>query len=72
LNAKATPARKPPEELRSHRWFGVEGMRSFGHHSRTAQMGYSRDDYLGKPYDREELCARVEVLLRTAKARTRR
>jgi dihydroxy-acid dehydratase len=49
LNANPKPARKLPEELRSHRWFGVEGMRSFGHHSRTAQMGYSRDDYLGKP-----------------------
>jgi dihydroxy-acid dehydratase len=24
-------------------------MRSFGHRSRTAQMGYSRDDYAGKP-----------------------
>src|SRR6202790_3216184 len=24
-------------------------MRQFGHHSRTAQMGYSRADYLGKP-----------------------
>jgi dihydroxy-acid dehydratase len=42
-------ARKKPEQLRSHRWFGVADMRSFGHHSRTAQMGYSRDDYLGKP-----------------------
>ncbi len=41
--------RKKPEELRSHRWFGVADMRSFGHHSRTAQMGYSRADYLGKP-----------------------
>ncbi|MEO8509050.1 MAG: dihydroxy-acid dehydratase, partial [Betaproteobacteria bacterium] len=24
-------------------------MRGFGHHSRAAQMGYSRADYLGKP-----------------------
>src|SRR5947199_8657971 len=24
-------------------------MRAFGHHSRVAQMGYSRSDYLGKP-----------------------
>jgi dihydroxy-acid dehydratase len=43
------PARRKPEDLRSHRWFGESDMRSFGHHSRTAQMGYSRDDYLGKP-----------------------
>jgi dihydroxy-acid dehydratase len=41
--------RRKPEELRSHRWFGADDMRSFGHHSRTAQMGYSRADYLGKP-----------------------
>src|SRR6187431_3483604 len=41
--------RKKPEELRSHRWFGVKDMRSFGHRSRTAQIGYARSDYLGKP-----------------------
>ena len=40
---------KKPEELRSHRWFGASDMRAFGHHSRVAQMGYSRSDYLGKP-----------------------
>src|SRR5439155_14676375 len=40
--------RKKPEELRSHRWFGASDMRQFGHHSRAAQMGYSRRDYLGK------------------------
>jgi dihydroxy-acid dehydratase len=38
-----------PEELRSHRWFGASDMRGFGHHSRSAQMGYSRADYEGKP-----------------------
>jgi dihydroxy-acid dehydratase len=41
--------RKKPEELRSHRWYGVNDLRSFGHRSRTAQMGYTRSDYLGKP-----------------------
>jgi dihydroxy-acid dehydratase len=41
--------RKKPEELRSHRWYGVKDIRSFGHRSRTAQMGYNRSDYLGKP-----------------------
>jgi dihydroxy-acid dehydratase len=41
--------RKRPEELRSYRWYGVSDMRSFGHRSRTAQMGYARSDYLGKP-----------------------
>ncbi len=42
-------ARKTPEELRSHRWYGVADLRSFGHRSRTAQMGYDRADYAGKP-----------------------
>ena len=41
--------RKKPEELRSHRWYGVKDLRSFGHRSRTAQMGYDRSDYAGKP-----------------------
>ena len=41
--------RKKPEELRSHRWYGVKDLRSFGHRSRTAQMGYTRADYAGKP-----------------------
>ncbi|MCZ2497117.1 dihydroxy-acid dehydratase [Xylophilus sp. Kf1] len=44
-----TPPRKTPQELRSHRWYGAKDLRSFGHRSRTAQMGFSRDDYLGKP-----------------------
>jgi dihydroxy-acid dehydratase len=35
--------------LRSHRWYGVRDLRSFGHRSRTAQMGYDRSDYAGKP-----------------------
>jgi len=41
--------RKKPEDLRSHRWYGVNDVRAFGHRSRTAQMGYSRSDYAGKP-----------------------
>ena len=41
--------RKKPEDLRSHRWYGVNDLRSFGHRSRTAQMGYDRSDYMGKP-----------------------
>jgi dihydroxy-acid dehydratase len=41
--------RKRPEDLRSHRWYGVNDLRSFGHRSRTAQMGYDRADYAGKP-----------------------
>src|SRR3954462_12883180 len=36
-------------DLRSHRWYGVKDLRSFGHRSRTLQMGYDRVDYAGKP-----------------------
>jgi len=42
-------ARKRPEDLRSHRWYGAKDLRSFGHRSRTLQSGYSRDDFAGKP-----------------------
>ena len=45
----STKPRRKPEELRSHRWYGVNDLRSFGHRSRTAQMGYHRSDYQGKP-----------------------
>ena len=41
--------KKTPEQLRSHRWYGAKDMRAFGHRSRTAQMGYDRSDYAGKP-----------------------
>ena len=30
-----TRPRRRPEELRSHRWFGVNDLRSFGHRSRA-------------------------------------
>ena len=42
-------ARKTPGELRSHRWFGVEDIRAFGHRSRMLQAGYSESDFRGKP-----------------------
>lgn len=42
-------ARKTPGDLRSHRWFGVDDLRSFGHRSRAKQMGYGPEDYAGKP-----------------------
>jgi dihydroxy-acid dehydratase len=41
--------KKSPEELRSHRWYGVRDLRSFGHRSRTKQMGYAEEEYRGKP-----------------------
>jgi len=42
-------ARKRPQDLRSHRWYGVKDLRAFGHRSRTAQMGFHHSDYAGKP-----------------------
>ena len=41
--------KKQPEDLRSHRWFGANDLRSIGHRSRTKQMGFGADDYAGKP-----------------------
>ena len=41
--------RKRPEELRSHRWLGVDDMRSFGHRSRLRGIGYDAEDWKGKP-----------------------
>lgn len=38
-----------PTQLRSHRWFGAEDLRSFGHRSRAKQMGYAEEDFRGKP-----------------------
>ncbi|HWH40747.1 MAG TPA: L-arabinonate dehydratase [Usitatibacter sp.] len=38
-----------PGQLRSHRWFGRESMRTFNHRSRIAQLGFEPSDYLGKP-----------------------
>ncbi len=41
--------RKKPEELRSHRWFGVDDLRAFGHRSRLLQTGLGEADFRGKP-----------------------
>src|SRR5215813_3916417 len=41
--------KKSPEQLRSHRWFGRDDLRSFTHRSRTKQMGYALEDFQGKP-----------------------
>ncbi len=44
-----TKPRKTLANLRSQRWFAPEDMRSFGHRSRALQMGYEREDFMGKP-----------------------
>lgn len=40
---------KTHENLRSHRWFGDPGLRTFGHRSRMRQMGYDPQDWEGRP-----------------------
>ena len=44
-----TIARKKAADLRSARWFAPDDLRSFGHRSRMMQLGYSEDDFVGKP-----------------------
>ena len=41
--------RRQPTDLRSHRWFGKDDLRSFGHRSRAKQSGFSAEDISGKP-----------------------
>src|SRR5579871_4451158 len=41
--------RRKPETFRSHRWLGVNDLRSFGHRSRLRQMGFDQPDWGGKP-----------------------
>ncbi|MGW7528138.1 L-arabinonate dehydratase [Streptomyces sp. NPDC054783] len=41
--------RRKPEELRSHQWYGTDGLRSFSHRARTRQLGYLPEEHLGKP-----------------------
>jgi dihydroxy-acid dehydratase len=37
------------KKLRSARWFQAEDIRSYAHRSRTLQMGYAYEDFIGKP-----------------------
>jgi len=43
------PPRKKPEDLRSHRWLGVNTLRTFTHLSRLRQGGYDAKDWTDKP-----------------------
>lgn len=36
-------------ELRSQRWYAPDTIRAFAHRQRTQQMGFGRDEFLGKP-----------------------
>ena len=49
IRAVAPPRRKRAVDLRSHRWFGRDDLRTFGHRSRAKQLGYASEDFLGKP-----------------------
>jgi dihydroxy-acid dehydratase len=40
---------RTPEQLRSHRWFGPDGLRAFGHRSRMRQLGISAEEHMGRP-----------------------
>ena len=40
---------RDPSKLRSHRWFGPDDMRSFGHRSRLKAMGFDDFDYKDRP-----------------------
>ena len=47
--SQSSVKKRQPTDLRSHRWFGRDDMRSFGHRSRAKQAGFSLDDISGKP-----------------------
>jgi dihydroxy-acid dehydratase len=40
---------KKPEQLRSYEWFGPDTIRGFSHRSRMLQLGFERQDFIGKP-----------------------
>ena len=40
---------KDPKDLRSARWFAPDDLRSMGHRSRAMQMGWTGEDWDGKP-----------------------
>src|SRR6201990_53669 len=44
-----TKKTKTPDQLRSARWFAPDDLRSFGHRSRTMQMGYAPEEWKDPP-----------------------
>jgi len=49
ITYKNPGSRRNYEDLRSHRWFGLPDLRSFGHRSRAMQIGHDAEDWKGKP-----------------------
>src|SRR5687768_18367136 len=41
--------RRTLDELRSQRWFGGKDLTAFASKARALQMGYTREDFVGKP-----------------------
>ncbi|MBT3549927.1 MAG: dihydroxy-acid dehydratase [Rhodospirillaceae bacterium] len=44
-----TTRKKSPDDLRSQRWYGPNDMRGISHRARSRQMGFSNEDFSGKP-----------------------
>lgn len=40
---------RPAKALRSQRWYSARDMRAFAHRQRTQQMGFRRQDFVGRP-----------------------
>jgi len=41
--------RRTPDSLRSARWYAASDIRAFAHRQRTQQMGFKRDEFVGRP-----------------------
>ncbi|MCC9656563.1 IlvD/Edd family dehydratase [Rhodopirellula halodulae] len=49
MNPANSETERDPTQLRSHRWFGKDDLRSFGHRSRLKGMGFDDVDYRDRP-----------------------
>jgi dihydroxy-acid dehydratase len=49
MSAEVHNAERDSHRLRSHRWYGGEGVRGFSHRARTRQLGIGAEEHLGKP-----------------------
>jgi dihydroxy-acid dehydratase len=49
VNCILSMTKRKPEDLRSQRWFVPENAPGFSHRSRLKQIGYRREDVIGKP-----------------------
>ena len=47
--SEANSPRRTRADLRSARWYLAEDMRAFAHRQRTQQMGFRRQDFMGRP-----------------------